>query len=292
MENKPQQTGLQKVSSFLNSENVKSKFAEILGAKSQGFISSVLAVCSQNELLKNATTESVYSAALMAATLDLPINPNLGFAYIVPYRDNKTNIVSAQFQMGYKGFKQLAIRSGQFKNLHAKKVYEGQMVQDDSFLGYHFDWSKKVSDNVVGYASNFILNSGFESTFYMSIEDINKHGKQFSQTFKKGFGLWATEFDKMALKTVSKLHLNSGEAPLSIDMQRAVTSDQAVLDNELRPVYIDNQENLIDKEQERIQLLINDCQTLTELDVLQKSNPDFPIELYNIRKEELSNGNS
>jgi len=75
-------------------------------------------------------------------------------------------------------------------------------------------------------------------------------------------------------------------------MQRAVASDQAVLDNELRPVYIDNQENLIDKEQERIQLLINDCQTLTELDVLQKSNPDFPIELYNIRKEELSNGNS
>lgn len=281
------QTGLQKVSSFLNSESVKSKFSEILGSKAQGFISSVLAVCSQNDLLKNATTESIYSASLMAATLDLPINSNLGFAYIVPYRDNKSGIVSAQFQMGYKGFKQLAIRSGQFSNLHAKVVYEGQKVDDDSFLGYHFEWSKKSSDKVIGYASNFVLKSGFESTYFMGIDELNKHAKQYSQTFKKGFGLWATDFDKMCLKTVSKLHLNSGEAPLSIDMQRAVISDQSVLDSELKPTYVDNTE-VIDKEEERIVLMLNDCNTIEEVEILQHNNPDLPIDLINARKEFLS----
>lgn len=286
-EKKPQ-TGIQKVSAFLNSEQVKSKFTELLGKRATGFLSSVMAVCNQNELLKNATTESIYSAALMAATLDLPINSNLGFAYIVPYRDNKTGITSAQFQMGYKGFKQLAIRSGQFTQLHAKKIYEGQKVEDDSFLGYHFDWSAKKSDKVIGYANNFLLSTGFESTFYMDIEDITNHAKQYSQTFKKGYGLWKDDFDKMCLKTVSKLHLNSGEAPLSVDMQRAIISDQAVLDENLKTIYVDNTPNEVDKEAERIQLMVNDCKTIEELEQLQLANPDIDIAIINERKEAIN----
>lgn len=267
---KPQPTGIQKISNFINSENVKSKFAEILGKRATAFLSSVVTACNQNALLKEATTESIYTSALMAATLDLPINSNLGFAYIVPYKDNKTNIVSAQFQMGYKGFKQLAIRSGQFQMLHAKKVYQGQIIEDDSFLGYHFDWAAKSSDKVIGYANSFKLITGFESVFYLGIEEIEAHAKRYSQTYKKGFGLWKDDFDKMALKTVAKLHLNSGEAPLSVDMQRAVVADQAVLDENLNPTYKDNEvdfeEIKPDHELERATEILSLCKTKIELD--------------------------
>lgn len=261
-------TGIQKVSHFLNSESIKNKFSELLGKRAPGFLSSVLAVCNQNELLKNATTESIYSAALMAATLDLPINSNLGFAYIVPYRDNKTGITSAQFQMGYKGFKQLAIRSGQFANLHAKEVYEGQRVEDNSFLGYHFDWSSKKSDKIIGYASHFLLLSGFSSAFYMSVEELTAHGTKYSQTFKKGYGLWKDDFHKMCIKTVNKLHLNAGEAPLSIDMQKAIISDQSVLDENLDVKYVDNEVEVIeiDHELDRAKQLFETCKTQVEID--------------------------
>ena len=283
-----QQTGIKKISSYLNSESIKSKFTEVLGKQSSSFLSSLLAAISQNDMLKDATTESIYTAALTAATLNLPINSNLGFAYIVPYRD-KSGIILAQFQMGYKGFKQLAIRSGQFRNLDAKPVYEGQLIENNSFLGFEFDWSKKTSDKIVGYASNFVLASGFESTFYMTIESIEKHAKKYSQTYKKGYGLWKDDFDKMALKTVSKLHLNSGEAPLSIEMQRAIANDQAVIDENLNPKYVDNQheEIKIDKEFERISLMLSDCKTIADVDLLAAANPEINIELINGRKAEL-----
>lgn len=283
-----QQTGIKKISSYLNSDSIKAKFTEVLGKQSSSFLSSLLAAISQNDMLKDATTESIYTAALTAATLNLPINSNLGFAYIVPYRD-KSGIILAQFQMGYKGFKQLAIRSGQFRNLDAKPVYEGQLIENNSFLGFEFDWSKKTSDKIVGYASYFVLSSGFESTFYMTIESIEKHAKKYSQTYKKGYGLWKDDFDKMALKTVSKLHLNSGEAPLSIEMQRAIANDQAVIDENLNPRFVDNQheEIKIDKEFERISLMLSDCKTIADVDLLAAANPEINIELINGRKAEL-----
>jgi len=289
-------TGIQKVSHFLNSDSIKNKFAELLGKRAPGFLSSVLAVCNQNELLKNATTESIYSAALMAATLDLPINSNLGFAYIVPYKDGKTSITSAQFQMGYKGFKQLAIRSGQFAMLHAKEVYEGQKVDDNSFLGYHFDWSAKKSETVIGYASNFLLLSGFESTFYMSVEQLTAHGTRYSQTFRKGYGLWKDDFHKMCLKTVNKLHLNAGEAPLSIDMQKAIISDQSVLDENLNVKYMDNltehEEVETDHELERAKLLFETCKNQIEIDELfsnQFADPELRPEIADLYASIKSN---
>lgn len=288
---KPQPTGIQKVSAFLNSDSVKKKFTELLGNRAAGFLSSVMAVCNQNELLKNATTESIYSSALMAATLDLPINSNLGFAYIVPYKDNKSGITYAQFQMGYKGFKQLAIRSGQFAMLHAKEVFEGQKVEDNTFLGYHFDWSKKSSDKVIGYASNFLLLSGFESTFYMSVETLTAHGTRYSQSFKRGYGLWKDDFHKMCLKTVAKLHLNAGEAPLSIDMQKAVIADQSVLDEDLNNKYIDNSEItdsvVVDHELDRAKQLFSDCKTQIELDAVftQMDSPDLRDDIKDLYAE-------
>lgn len=225
----PKQTAI----TLLNQDNVKQKFKEILGNKSAAFITSVLGVVNQSELLKKATPDSVYMAAMMAAALDLPINPNLGFAYIIPYnsRDNNGNYISvAQFQMGYRGFIQLAQRSGQYKTISATPVYEGQLTEQDPLKGFVFDWTAKKSDRITGYAAYFSLVNGFEKTLYMTVEALQSHGSKYSKTYSKESSKWKTDFEAMALKTVTKL-LISKYGPLSVDiqMQKAVTADQAVI---------------------------------------------------------------
>lgn len=219
---------------YFEREGVRQKFEELMGKRSIGFVTSLLSVVNNNSSLKTAKPETVYMSAMMAATLDLPINQNLGFAYIIPYGD------SAQFQMGYKGFIQLALRSGQFKTISSTKVYEGQIVEENPLTGYVFDWSKKTSDTVVGYAAYFSLINGFEKTFYMSSAQVNEHGKKFSKTYNNAGGLWKKDFESMALKTVLKLLL-SKYAPLSVEMQKAVIADQAIIkDAETMDVeYID-----------------------------------------------------
>lgn len=224
--------------SLLQRDDVKKKFAEILGAKSAGFITSVLSAVNQNAMLKNAVPESVYMSAMMAAALDLPVNPNLGFAYIIPYNsrvkgengNQDTWVTSAQFQMGYRGFIQLAQRTGQFKTISASPVYEGQLIAEDPLKGFEFDWKAKSSDKVIGYAGYFSLINGFEKTLYMTVEQLEKHGSKYSKTYSQSSSKWKTDFDAMALKTVIKLLL-SKYAPLSVDspMAKAIVADQAII---------------------------------------------------------------
>lgn len=251
LQNTNQNTSVDKpktLASLLQSDMVKKRLEDILGKRSSTFSTSVIQIANSNDLLKKADPQSVLNSALLATTLELPLNNSLGFAYIVPFNNKQkdgTFKVEAQFQLGAKGLQQLAVRSGQYKDLYAKAVYEGQVVEDDSFLGYHFEWKNKISDTVIGYASYFKLTSGFESIFYMSVEEIINHAKKYSQTFKRyGTGLWKDDFDKMAKKTVLKLLLNSGKAPLSVEMQNAVTADQAVIkeyndDNTIDVDYVD-----------------------------------------------------
>jgi recombination protein RecT len=236
------------LASLLQSEMVKKRLEDILGKRSSTFATSVIQIANSNDLLKKADPQSILNSALLATTLELPLNNSLGFAYIVPFNNKQKDgsfKVEAQFQLGAKGLQQLAVRSGQYKDLYAKAVYEGQVVEDDSFLGYHFEWKNKTSDIVIGYASYFKLTSGFESIFYMSVQEITDHAKKYSQTFKRyGSGLWKDDFEKMAKKTVLKLLLNSGKAPLSVEMQNAVTADQAVIkeyndDNTIDVDYVD-----------------------------------------------------
>ena len=221
-------TNIKSISTFLNSSSIKSKFSEILGQKANGFIASLLSVVNNNNLLQNADQNSIYTAALMAASLDLPINPNLGLAYIVPYGGK------AQFQLGYRGFKQLAQRSGQFITINETDVREGEIITHNRLSGIiDFNWTQDSSDRlkkrVVGYVSYFKLLNGFESTLYMTVEELEAHAKKYSQTYKKyKSGLWKDEFDGMARKTVTKLNL-SKNAPLSIELQRATLADQAVI---------------------------------------------------------------
>lgn len=280
------------VKTFFEADNVKKKFADLLGKKAQGFITSVLQVVNSNDLLVKATPESVYNAAATAATLELPINNNLGFAYILPYnqkqKDGSFKTV-AQFQLGYKGFIQLAQRSGQFKTISATAIYEGQLIGENPLTGFEFDFTKKKSDVVIGYAAYFALLNGFEKTLYMPIENVKAHANKYSQTAKKGYGLWKDSFDDMAIKTVIKLLL-SKFAPLSIEMQKAVIYDQAVIEDNGEATYVDHEVVDIDKEAERAVLLLADCTTVEDVELLTGSYPELDSELVKEKLKAIKNG--
>ena len=238
------------IKGFFHRDDVKSKFNELMGNRSAQFITSVLSVVNNNSYLKNASPESVFSAALMAATLDLPVSQSLGFSYIVPYSGQ------AQFQIGYKGLIQLALRSGQFKTISACPVYEGQLVENNPLTGFKFDFNNKKSDVIIGFASYFSLINGYEKTLYMSTEEVNAHGKRFSKTF--GTGVWKSDYNSMAQKTVLKLLL-SRFAPMSIEMQKAVIADQAVIkDAETMDVeYVDEGQDLTEAKEKAAQVSVD-----------------------------------
>lgn len=277
--------------SLFNRDDVKQKFQELLGKRATSFITSVLQIVASNELLAKADPASIYHSAAVAATLDLPLNNNLGFAYIVPYnakqKDGSYKQV-AQFQLGYKGFIQLAQRSGQFKTISATPIYEGQLKEQNPLTGFLFDFSEKKSETVIGYAAYMQLLNGFEKTLYMTVEDLKKHGGKYSQTFKKGFGLWKDDFDAMACKTVIKLLL-AKFAPLSVDIQRAVITDQSVIHNEDATdiTYVDNDIVEIDKEQERVVLMIQDAKTIDELNAIRPHVTEGQTEMFADKLEEL-----
>ncbi len=239
------------IKAYVSDAKIRQKFEEVLGKKTQGFLASVMQVANQPQL-KGAVPATVINAAMMAATLDLPINNNLGFAYIVPYKrkfkdaqGKWSESLEAQFQMGYKGFIQLAQRSGQFARIAATPVFEGQLISANPLLGYEFDWTIPNQGEAIGYVAFFKLLNGFTAELYMSTADVKKHAGKYSQSFKYGSGVWKDNFEAMALKTVTKLLL-SKQAPLSIEMQTAQLADQAIVrDVETNDFdYIDHNESV------------------------------------------------
>jgi len=214
-----------KFKSLLSQESVKAKFAEILKDKAAGFTANLAVMVNNSAALQNLKHSSIISAAVVSASLDLPLDPNLGFAAIVPYGDK------AQFQIMYKGLIQLAMRSGQYKTIGVTEIYEGELISENRLTGeYVFDFTAKTSDKVIGFAAYFSLLNGFEKTVYWPSSQVEGHGKRFSQTYKKGYGLWKDDFNSMGKKTVLK-SLISKWGILSIEMQRAVKFDQGVITN-------------------------------------------------------------
>lgn len=234
------------IKTLLAQENVKKRFEEILGKKAQGFISSVINVAQNNNLLAKAEPQTILSAAVVAATLDLPIDPNLGFSYIVPY-SNK-----AQFQMGYRGFIQLALRSGQYQKMNVVPVYENQFKSYNKLTEeLDADFSLTGEGEVKGYAAYFKLLNGFEKTAFFYKEDLLAHGKRYSKSFNNG--PWQTHTDEMCMKTAIKLTLSKWGI-LSIEMQTAIRVDQGVINdaNNLEDIeYTDIVEIPIDYENVR-----------------------------------------
>jgi len=245
-DNNNQIAPLKQFNKFITDPRTQDYLSTVLAEKKAAFVNNITALVSNNAMLQPCKPESLMFACLKATALDLPLDQNLGFAYVLPYKDNKTGTTSAQFQMGYKGFIQLAIRSGQFKTLNATDVREGEIV-DENFITGEISFKRAQNREklpIVGYVAYFKLKTGFEKYFYMTREEMVAHAKRFSQTYKKGYGLWADEtmFDSMAIKTVIKLLL-SKYAPLSVQMADAVLSDQASFDDNGDPHYVDGPED-------------------------------------------------
>lgn len=280
-----------KLKELLNSETVKNQLNDILGKRAATFATSVIQITQSNSLLKNATPHSIVGAAMTSATLNLPLNNNLGYAYIIPFNERQKDgsfITKAQFQLGYKGLIQLAQRSGQFLTLHTTDVKQGEIISRDRLTGeIDFQWIDDDDDRAkrqsIGYVAYFKLKNGYEATLFMSIKELESHGKKFSQTYKKNFGLWKDDFDSMAKKTVLKLLL-SKYAPMSIEMAQATESDQASLEydeteNTIETNYVDNTPEIIDVEAERIRTFILNAETQDDLDFIKPQAGEEHLDL-------------
>jgi recombination protein RecT len=224
------------VKSLLSTDAVKQKFSEILQERAAGFTANLAVMVNNSAALSKCNPMSIVSAAVVSASLNLPLDPNLGFAAVVPYGDKAT------FQIMYKGLIQLAMRTGQYKTIGVTEIYEGELISQNRLTGiYVFDFDAKVSDRVIGYAAYFSLINGFEKTIYWDIAKVKAHGQKYSQSFRKGYGLWNDDFDSMASKTVLK-SLISKWGILSIEMQSAIKFDQGVVKDidGVDVEYIDN----------------------------------------------------
>jgi recombination protein RecT len=249
------------VKDFFARNEVKSKFEQLLGKKSVGFVTSVLQITSQNALLSKANPMSIFNASAMAATLDLPINQNLGFAYIVPYNEKYKDAqgqwqsrCNAQFQIGWKGLVQLAQRSGQYTAINVVEVYENQFKSYNALTEeLKADFETDGDGKVVGYVAYFRLLNGFEKTCYWSIAKVEKHAQKYSKTYANNNSAWKTDFDAMAKKTVLKNTISKWGI-LSIEMQSAVVADQAIINDveTLDVTYSDAGESTIIETKETI----------------------------------------
>ncbi|WP_144453607.1 recombinase RecT [Bacillus subtilis] len=200
---------------LLSSPAVMNRFEEVLGKRASQFTASILSLYNGEKMLQKAEPMSVISSAMVAATLDLPVDKNLGYAWIVPYGGR------AQFQLGYKGYIQLALRTGQYKFINCIPVHEGELQKWNPLTEeIEIDFEKRESDAVIGYAAYFELLNGFRKTVYWTKAQVEKHKKKFS---KSDFG-WKNDWDAMALKTVLKAILSKWGI-LSVEMQKAVIED-------------------------------------------------------------------
>lgn len=258
------------VKAMLSQDNIKEKFTEVLGHKAPQFMASITNAVSGSSQLKKCPANSIIGAAFVAATYDLPIDSNLGFAAIVPYNESVydqqirewVKVPKAQFQMMYKGFIQLAIRSGYYEKMNYAVVYEDELVSYNPITGeveFTRDFNSCTQrmngeyEKVVGYYAWFRLKTGFSQELFMTKSAVDNHAKKYSQAYRydlnnnKKSSKWTTDFEAMALKTVIKLLLSKWGI-LSVDMQRAIQDDQKVYDEDGEGSYGDNQPDMIPAE--------------------------------------------
>ena len=209
------------------------------------FIADISSVVATNPTLKECEPTTIITAGLTAASLNLPLAGNLGQAHLVPYRDNKTGTMKAQFQVGWKGYVQIAQRSGQLKTVGAKEVHKGELGGMNEFGEDIITFSHQFDDaEVIGYFAYFELVNGFKKTLFMTKEQCLKHATRYSASFRNDrnkTSLWSTDTDTMGLKTVMK-QLLSKYAPLSVEMQKAILADQSVINTDGTYEYVDNEQ--------------------------------------------------
>lgn len=238
----------------LSNPRTQSYLESVLATKKNSFVNNISSLVANNATLQACQPLSVIYAGIKATALDLPLDPNLGFAYVIPYANRKTGITEAQFQIGYKGFIQLAIRSGQYRTINVTEIKAGELKDFDLLAGEMTFEALPAREKLptIGYAAFIRLTNGFEKTLYMTKEEVEAHAYEYSQTYKadkdKGWtsSQWSKHFDAMSRKTVLK-RLLSGFGILSVDMQQAITADQAVFNStDGAPRYADNDARIED----------------------------------------------
>lgn len=236
--------------SMLSAPSVVEQFQNALAKNAPTFIASVIDLYNGDSKLQLCEPKQVVMEALKAAVLHLPINKSLGFAYIIPFQNSKKDdkgnwikVYEPVFQMGYKGFIQLAMRTGQYRTINADVVYEGELRKANKLTGeISFDGEKR-SDKVIGYFCYFELLNGFSKTLYMTVEQMAEHAKRYSKGLKKETTVesllnlsnlpvapdsktvgWMGNFHGMAVKTVIR-NLLGKYGYLSVEMQQAIVND-------------------------------------------------------------------
>ncbi len=234
---------------------IKSKFSN--ENEIARFKSNIVAISNSNELLQKADPKTIMTACYQGVLLNLPMEKQFGYAYVVPYNTKITRIINgrevqewinqAQFQMGYKGYIQLAQRSGQYLDMSVSDVRTGELVNYDRLKGTTFNWIQNEDEReklpIIGYVSYFKMVNGFEKTLYMTKEQMENHFMKYSKTYAKNKSFYIASFDEMALKTVLTSLLRKWGI-MSVELQQAYKSDQAVITTNDEKIYIDNDSNI------------------------------------------------
>jgi recombination protein RecT len=260
----PQQVSAQSLGlkSLLNTPTMQKKFDQVLHKKAPQFMASILNLYNGDVSLREAEPMSIISSAMVAASLDLPVDKNLGYAWIVAFYDKNKGCKSAQFQLGYKGYIQLALRSGQYRAINVIEVRDGELKKWNRLTEeIELDLEASTSEKVVGYCGYFKLINGFEKSVYWTKDEIEAHRiKHNKMKDKKALNnVWKSDYDAMAMKTVIRNMLGKWGI-LSIEMQKAVIEDDE--DRELKDITEDSNE--VEDDSNIIDINVNENEVLTE----------------------------
>ena len=255
-----------KLSVYLQNDAVKKQINQVVGGKNgTRFISSIVSAVQSTPALQECTSPSIVNAALLGEALNLSPSPQLGQFYMVPFDNKKKGCKEAQFQLGYKGYIQLAIRSGYYKKLNVLAIKEGELVRYDPL--YEEVEVNLIDDDILreeaptmGYFAMFEYENGFRKTLYWSKKKMLAHAEKYSFAFYKNGGakslelleqgkipekdmwkyssFWFKDFDGMALKTMLR-QLISKWGIMSIDLQNAIDKDMAVIHEDGKTDYVD-----------------------------------------------------
>lgn len=240
----------------IQSEGYKNLINNTLGdpKRAAAFVTAITSAVATNPGLMECDPATILSAGLLGETLQLSPSPQLGQYYLVPFKDTKNGRTVAQFQLGYKGYIQLAIRSGQYKKLNALAIKEGELIRWDPLneeleVKLIEDEAERAKTPTIGYYAMFEYLNGFRKEMYWSIEKMDAHAKEYSFAYKKGYGssFWLKDFDAMAIKTMLR-QLISKWGIMSIDFQKAFEADMGVVREDNSVDYVDNVEYNFDAE--------------------------------------------
>lgn len=244
------------LSAYLTQDAVKNQINSVIGGQNgQRFISAIVSAVNNNSALQECTNQSILSGALLGESLKLSPSPQLGQYYLVPFNDKEKGKV-AQFQLGYKGYIQLAIRSGQYKKLNVLAIKEGELVRFDPLneeieVNLIEDEDAREKANTIGYYAMFEYTNGFKKAMYWSRAKMEAHARKYSQGYARdlskgtAYTFWSKDFDGMAYKTMLR-QLISKWGIMSIDMQMAMDGDMAVINEDGTKTYVDTEPEIVE----------------------------------------------